>query len=188
MAQGPGKRQPPPPQVVALILLTCVITGLIAGAGTRQLVAGLVLHGSGTPSGIGARSTGTSSPGNAATTAPDPSPTIAGTLPPSLPGELQVQVSPTSVSQGQQFTITVTVLAKGSATPIEGVPCSIGAATTGGVQLFTDWPPAVISNAQGIATWTLQAPDVTPGRYSVKITATSPGGYYVYVVDYIVIS
>jgi hypothetical protein len=187
VAQGPGKRQPPP-QVVALILLICTITGLIAGAGTRQLVTSLVLRGIGTPSSIGAQGTSTGSLGNSATVLPDPSPTIAGTLPPSLPDKLQVQVSPASVSQGQQFTITVTVLAKDGTTPIEGVPCSIAAATVGGVQLFTDWPPAVVSNAQGLATWTLQAPDVTPGRYSVKITATASDGYYVYVVEYIVIS
>jgi hypothetical protein len=174
--------------VVALILLICIITGLIAGAGTRQLVAGLVLRGAGTPSSTGAQ--GTSSLGNSptATSAPDPSPTIAGTLSPSLPGELQVQVSPASVTQGQQFTITVTVLATGGTNPIEGDSCSIGAAATGGAQLFTDWPPAVVSNAQGKATWTLQAPNVTPGRYAVKITATTPDAYYIYVVQYITIS
>jgi hypothetical protein len=193
VAQGPRKRQTP--LAVALILLMCTVTGLVTGAGTRQLVTGLASSGTGTPPGINAEGTGTTASRNpaTATSMPDPSPGAAGTATPVLPGDLtgfklQVQVSPISVAVGQQFTIAVTVIARDRITPLEGVPCSIGAPAVQGVQLFTDWPPAVISNARGIAIWTLQAPNVPQGTYAMKISATGAGGYYYYTVASIVIS
>ena len=189
MAQGPGKRQLPPPQVVALVLLTCIITGLIAGAGTQKLVAGLVLRGANTPSGT----TSTGSPGNLATvtSTADSSPSAIVTPTSSSQGgltgfRLQAQVSPAAVSVGQRFTVTATVLAKDSSAPLEGVSCAIG--TAGGTKLFADWPAAVLTNTQGIAAWILQAPDVTPGTYQMKVQGDGSRGYYVYVDASIVIT
>jgi hypothetical protein len=191
VAQGPGKRQLPPPQVVALILLTCIITGLIAGAGTQRLVASLVLRGANTPSGISGLSTG--SPGNLATaTSPPGSSPSAIVTPTSSPQggltgfSVQEQVSPAAVSVGQQFTVTATVLAKDSLAPLEGVSCTIGAA--GGAKLFADWPAAVLTNTHGIAAWILQAPNVTPGTYQMKVQGDGSRGYYVYVDASIVIT
>jgi hypothetical protein len=190
VAQGPVKRQPPP-QVVALILLTCVITGLIAGAGTRQLVAGLALHDSGTSSGIGSRSTGSPGSSATATSIPDPSPSAGATATSSSQGGLtgfsvQAQVSPSSVSVGQRFTVTATALAKDSTAPLEGVSCSIGAA--GGATLFAEWPAAVLTNTKGIAAWILQAPNVAPGTYQMKVQGNGSRGYYVFIDASIVIT
>jgi hypothetical protein len=169
----------------------CIVTGLIAGAGTRQLVAGLVLRGAGTPAGIG-ESSGTSSPGNPGTVTgrPDPSPSTTDT-PTSAPGELgaftlQVQVLPASVSAGQHFTVTATVLAKDHITPLEGVSCTIGAA--GNAKLLTVWPAAVVSDARGMAAWTLAAPNVTPGTYDMEVKGTGSSGYWYYTYASITIS
>jgi hypothetical protein len=99
---------------------------------------------------------------------------------------LQVQVSPASVSQGQQFTVTATVLAKDGITPLAGASCAISAAS--GPSLFTSWPTAIVSNTQGIAAWTLQAPAVAPGRYEMRVQGNGSRGYYVYVDASIVIA
>ena len=166
-----------PPSVVAVVLLICALVGLLAGFGTRQLVTRLTNaadlgQGGLSPSGTASAVVPTSSATQL------PSPTTAA-----IPGEytgfkIQAQVTPASVAPGQQFTITATVIAKDGVTPLGGVLCSLGAAGGGGEPLFTQWPAGIVSNSNGEAVWTLQAPSVASGTYTIKVTATGTKWFY----------
>jgi hypothetical protein len=169
-----------PPSVVAVVLLICALVGLFAGYGTRQLVTHLTNAAELGQGGLGPKSTASAVvPKSSAT--PLPSPTTAA-----IPGEytgfkIQAQVTPASVAPGKHFTITATVIAKDGVTPLGGVLCSIGAAGSGGGSLFAQWPAGIVSNSNGEAAWTLQAPSVAAGTYSVKVSATGYKGYFWFV-------
>jgi hypothetical protein len=161
-----------PPGVVAFVLLVCTLVGLFAGFGTRQLVTRLANAANLDQNGLGPHgTTGVVIPTSTATLLPAP------TSPAALSSEftgfsIQAQVSPNPVAPGQQFTITATVIAKDGVTPLGGVSCTIGGS------LLPQWPAGKVSNANGKATWSLRAPSVSKGAYTVKVSATGYKGYF----------
>ena len=176
MADRPQLRQPP--GVVAAVLLICTLVGLLAGVGTRQLVTRLTNAAHLGQDGLGPHGT-TSTFTPTSTAGPLRSPTATASIPGEFSGfTLRAQVSLPSVAPGQQFTITATVIAKDGVTPLGGVLCSIGAPGDGNESLFPQWPAGIVSNTNGEATWTLQAPNVPKGTYYVKVSATGVRGYF----------
>jgi hypothetical protein len=189
VARDPGLRQALPPIVVGILLLACTVSGLAAGVGARRVVDN---------SGFGPISgTGPGTQGNHATSSVSPDTTPAGSAsaggglptvtasPQSTGFTLSAQVSPTAVTVGQQFSVTVTVIANDGTTPLGGVRCTLGPPGNGrgsGPALFSHWPGPVVSDSQGEGSWTLQAPNVPAGRYQLVVSATGTHGYYTWVV------
>jgi hypothetical protein len=189
VARDPGLRQSLPPIVVGILLLACTVSGLAAGVGVHRLVNGTGFGAiSGTVPGTqGNHATSSVSPG----TSPAASASAGGGFPtvtvsPRSTGfSLSAQVSPTAVKVGQQFSVTVTVIANDGRTRLEGILCTLGGPSTvrppqPGKSLFAHWPAPVVSDSQGKASWTLQAPNVSAGQYELVVTATGTNGYYVY--------
>jgi hypothetical protein len=176
VADRPPLRQPP--GVVAAVLLTCALVGLLAGVGTRQVVTRLTNAANLGRNGLGPNST-TSAVTPTSTAGSLPSPTATtGTTGEFTGFTVRAQVSPASVAPGQQFTITATVIAKDGVTPLGGVLCSIGAPGGGTASLFPQWPAGKVSDTNGEAVWTLLAPSVASGTYSIKVTATGTRWFY----------
>ena len=197
MARHPALRQSLPPIVIGIILLACTVTGLAAGVGVRQLVNGA---GFGVTSGTGPGKQdnhATGSTGPDVTAPPAASPTVGGAGLPTVTAsaqatgfQLSAQVSPTVVAAGQQFSVTVTVVAHDGRTPLEGVDCTLGPPPSGddGPSLFTQWPRSAVSNSQGKAGWTLQAPSVHAGTYELQVQGTGTHGYFFYTLVFLTIS
>ena len=183
MARDPEMRRPPHPALIALVLLAFVVIGLAAGFGARQLVNG------GGVGGPVARATNTANSQRATATntanATSTSTSVATIVPPSGFSLSLDGVSPNSVAPGQKFTVVVAVLAPGGATPLAGVLCKMGPPQDGGSPLFqqpSQWPAPQVSNAQGEAIWSVQAPTLPAGAYAFTISATGAGDY-IYHVD-----
>jgi hypothetical protein len=176
VADRPPLRQPP--GVVAAVLLVCALVGLLAGVGTRQLVTRLTNATNPGQNALGPYgTTSAASPTSTAESLPSPLATTGTTG--ELTGfTLRAQVSPASVAPGQQFTITATVIAKDGVTKLGGVLCSIGATGGGNGSLFSQWPAGKVSDTNGEAVWILQAPNVAPGTYSIKVTGTGTRWFY----------
>jgi hypothetical protein len=196
VARDPGLRQSLPPIVVGILLLACTVSGLAAGVGAHRLVNSA---GSGAISGTGPGTQGnhaTSSvspdttPAASASAGGDGLPTVTASA--QLTGFfLSAQVSPTAVTVGQQFSVTVTVTAHDGRTPLGGVHCTLGPPGNGrgsGPSLFSHWPAPVVSDPKGKAGWVLQAPNMPAGRYELVVSATGTRGYYVYEVVPLTIS
>ena len=178
MAEHPGLRQSLPPLVIGLVLLACTVAGLAAGVGARHLVDGLTLgdissglHGQ---QGILATRTAVLQP----TAMPTPDLSETATAGVEFTGfVLRVSVSPEVVTPGEQFRVMVAVLSAGGAR-LAGVPCTLGP-VSGGASLFTQWPPAKLSDAKGEVSWTLKAPPgASAGIYSLQVQGTGSLDYY----------
>ncbi|MGZ3674917.1 MAG: hypothetical protein ACXVCO_11460, partial [Ktedonobacterales bacterium] len=76
-----------------------------------------------------------------------------------------------SLTPGQQFTVVVTALASDHVTPIAGLPCYMRARTDGTSPLFQQWPGPQVTDNDGRATWTLTAPQNSPGAYGFEVVA-----------------
>ncbi len=181
MAEHPGLRQSLPPVVIGLVLLACTVAGLAAGVGARYLVDGLTLgdvssglHGQ---QSISATRTAVPQP----TTMPTPDLSETATAGAEFTGfTLSVSVSPEVVTAGKQFRVTATVVSAGGA-GLAGVPCTLGP-VSGGASLFTQWPPAKLSDAKGEVSWTLTAPPgASAGMYPLQVQGTGSLDYYYHV-------
>lgn len=189
MARDPGLRQSLPPIVVGILLLACTVSGLATGVGVHRLVNSAGLGG-----------TRPGSQGNHATSSAGPDTTPAasasaggGGLPTvtasaqSTGFKLSLQLSPTAVKAGQQFSLAVTVTANDGRTPLGGIRCTFGSPNVG-PSLFVHWPAPVVSDPKGKAGWVLQAPNVPAGMYQLVVSATGTHGYYYYTWVFLTIS
>jgi hypothetical protein len=185
VARDPGLRQSLPPVVVGILLLACTVSGLAAGVGAHRLVDSVGFgHISGTQ---GNHATGSVSPG----ISPAASASAGGGLPtvtvsPQSTGfSLSAQVSPTAVKVGQQFSVTVTVIAYDGTTPLGSVRCTLGPpgnSRGSGPALFSQWPKSVVSDSAGKVVWVLQAPNMPAGTYQLVVSATGTHGYFYFTV------
>jgi hypothetical protein len=195
VARDPGGRQSLPSIVVGILLLACTVSGLAAGAGARRVVDNSGFRAIlGTGSGMQSKHA-TSSVSPATSPAASPSagsgvPTVTASVQ-STGFKLAAQASPTTVTVGQQFSVTVTVTAHHSSTPLAGVPCALGPPGNGrgsGPSLFSHWPKSMVSDSVGKVVWTLQAPNMPAGTYDLVVSATGTDDYYVWAVVPLTIS
>lgn len=163
--------QPYRATIIALLLIAFAISGFGAGLVTRT-VAGDVL----TPIGSSAPTSTTQGRAPAATSTHAPStPTTTPTVIPTAVAQsgftLHASVSTKNVAPGQQFTVVATALASDNITPVAGLACYMRARTDGTPPLFQQWPGPQITDTDGHATWTLTAPQNTPGTYGFEVVA-----------------
>ncbi len=176
MAKRPAAHTPPSMLAVSVILVLLSASGMLAGIVTHQIqkapnsspVAQATV-----PTQSTATSTTTALP-TATTSLATPS---AGTGNNTSQFTLGVAASPKSVAPGQSIEITVTVVQKGTQTPLAGVQCFLRPPTGGGQSLLMQYPPAVVSDASGQASWQLTVPAQAPGTYRVEAVAYGAHGY-----------
>ena len=158
--------------LAAVALVVCVGSGLAAGTFSRGLVTRL--GGS-----VATQTTTQVSHGaTQATGSSTPSPTP---LPAQLAASgftLTTTAAPNHVAAGQQFTVIATVVAGDGVTPVPGLTCTMRAPSEGARPLFQQWPAPQVTDAKGVATWTLTAPQVQPGQYAVDVIAYGQHGYW----------
>lgn len=166
------RREPQPYRatLIALMLIAFALSGFGAGLVTRT-VAGDALSRAGalptftshTPT---QTPTSTSAPAAPTTTAP-PIPTVIA----QSGFTLQAVSSAKSLSPGQQFTVVATAVASDNVTPVTGLPCYMRARADGTPPLFQQWPGPQVTDKNGRVTWTLTAPQNTPGAYGFEVVA-----------------
>lgn len=159
--------------VAAVILLACAGTGMVTGV-FAHAIAGNLTGGatptsapviSGTPPLAAATETSTPESTATATTSVN---TTSGFV-------LTIAISKRTLSAGETFTVTVLATIKGA--PVEGLVCSIRAPIGGPKGLFTSWPAAQSTDANGHVVWTLTAPSVASGTYGIEVEATGTHHY-----------
>ena len=181
MAQRSTTRTPPSILAVGVILVLLSASGLMAGMVTHRIqnaaspTASPVAQAT---SPTGPQSTATP----AATTGAKPTATTSSvTQSPATSNHSQftlgVTASPKNISPGQSLTITVTVVQKGSQTPMAGVQCFLRPPTGGGQSLLTQFPPAAVSGENGQATWQVTVPAQAPGTYRIEAVAYGQHSY-----------
>lgn len=160
------------PSSTGLILVLLVLVSLV-GLLTGLLTHALVNRGAATAQ---ARPTTTPSThsGASATDTPVSITGATGTATaPAISGQFQlsVTVTPKRVTSGQQITITVNAFTPDTHAPISGLPCVLRAPVDGSPSLFSSWPAAQTTNANGVASWTLTTPSQPAGTYEVEAFA-----------------
>jgi len=152
------------------MLVAFALSGFGAGLVTRAVAGDALSDAGGLPTFTSHTLTQTptsiSSPA-APTTTPSPIPTVIARS----GFTLQAVSSAKSLSPGQQFTVVVTALAVDHVTPVAGLPCYMRARTDGTPPLFQQWPGPQVTDNDGRATWTLTAPQNTPGAYGFEVVA-----------------
>lgn len=154
--------------IITLLALVALI-GLLSGILTRTLSSRQAHLGLTVPTAT------TTAPATAASS-PTPPPTAPASVTATtatIAGhfELSVTVTPKTVSAGQQITITVAAFTPDTHTPVAGLPCILRAPVDGSPALFTTWPPAQTTDANGAASWILTAPTRPAGTYEVEAFA-----------------
>ncbi|HKV84650.1 MAG TPA: hypothetical protein VJN88_08840 [Ktedonobacterales bacterium] len=168
------------PLVVALVLTVCALSGLAVGGLARGLSGA---GGSAKTSTRTATSGGASgnTPGSATATA-----TESATAVPSGPFTLTVLVSPHVAAPGAQLVVTVTARSSAGNAPLTGLQCVLRAPSDGVTPLLSAWPAPAVTNGDGVATWTVLAPNAA-GRYELEAYAQGQhGAYYKYDASVIV--
>ncbi len=165
-----------PALVAALTLVVCASTGLGAGALTRSLV------GQSTSTGLALTDSTSPQKPKPTNTAPAPSATTASasTVPAPAAFTLSVAITPNQLSPGQRFTVQAKVVGQDGVSPAQVLECSIRAPSNGVPPLFAQWPSPVVTDAAGLATWSLLAPQALPGRYAIEVIVHGPHQYYFY--------
>lgn len=163
--------------LIAIILVACSMSGLAAGVYARHLGDTISTSTSKPPVSSNltatARATATLSPPPTATITPQPANTTGFVL--------SASASPTTLSPGQSFSVTVTAVTGQGGAPIAGLQCFMRAPTKAHTPLFQSWPPPKITDATGQATWDLTTPQVSPGLYGVEVVAYGTNSYNYYV-------
>lgn len=159
---------------LALVALIGLLTGLLA----RTLVS----HQSPTAQVTATPLTGAAKHAPTASTSAGSSSTPATatgtTAPVNGHFRLNVEVTPKTVTPGQQVTITVSAFNPDTRAPIAGLQCTLRAPTNGSQPLLTSWPAPQTTDASGATTWTVVAPSVPAGTYEVEAFAqTSSWGF-----------
>lgn len=163
-------QQPYRATLIALMLAAFALSGFGAGLVTRTVAGDALTQAGGLPtftSHAPTRTpTSTAAPaGPTATVSPNPTVLAHSGF------TLQAVSSARSLSPGQQFTVVVTAVASDNVTPVTGLPCYMRARTDGTSPLFQQWPGPQVTDKDGQATWTLTAPQVTPGTYGFEVVA-----------------
>lgn len=152
--------------IITLLALVALI-GLLTGILTRTLISRRAQANQATAT-ASAPSTAVTSLTPSATV---PATTTATTAPITGHFQLTVSVTPKTVSAGQQITVTVEAFNPDTHAPIAGLPCVLRAPIDGSPPLFSTWPAAQTTNANGAVSWTLTAPKKTAGLYEVEAFA-----------------
>jgi hypothetical protein len=166
------RREPQPYRatLIALMLVAFALSGFGAGLVTRTVAGDALSHAGSLPTFTShtptQTPTSTSAPAGPTTT-PSPIPTVIA----QSGFTLQAVSSAKSLSPGQQFTVVVTALASDHITPVAGLPCYMRARADGTPPLFQQWPGPQVTDNDGRATWTLTAPQNTPGAYGFEVVA-----------------
>lgn len=169
------------PLVIALVLTVCAISGLAVGG----LARGLSGAGGSAKTSTRTATTGSGSSGNTpgAGTA---TATEGATVVPSGPFTLAVVVTPHVAAPGAQLVVTVTARSSAGNAPLAGLQCVLRAPSDGVAPLLSVWPAPAATNADGMATWTIIAPNAA-GRYELEAYAQGQhGAYYEYDASVIV--
>jgi hypothetical protein len=156
--------------LIALILFACSLSGLAAGVYARSL-AHRDVGGTSGPSSHGSHATSASH-----TPAPTATSTVVPTAVAAAGFTLTLTADPNVSAPGGSFTATV-VATSASGSPVAGLTCYLRA-PEGMTPLYDQWPPAQVTSAQGIATWHLKAPQVSPGLYGIEVVAYGANGYH----------
>lgn len=174
-------RTPPSPLAVSVILVLLSASGMLAGLTVHSLQSGAQVSIS-TPSPVAQATIPTQPTATPAATVL-PTATSSAETPPAANSSqftLSVSASPKTVAPGQSISITVSVVVKGTQTPLAGVQCFLRPPTSGGQSLFAQFPPAATSNESGQASWQLTVPAQPPGLYRVEAVAYGPHSYSYY--------
>lgn len=163
-------QQPYRATLIALMLAAFALSGFGAGLVIRTVSGDAFSHDGGLPTFTSRAPTKTPT-----STSVPASPTGAASPVPTVIAHsgftLQAVSSAKSLSPGQQFTVIVTALASDHVTPVAGLPCYMRARADGTSPLFQQWPGPQVTDVNGQATWTLTAPQVTPGAYGFEVVA-----------------
>lgn len=161
-----------PVLAVALTLVLCAASGLAAGSFSRKVVDafGRLDTGAGVAASPTQHATHTATP--------SPSATLVPTVVAASGFSLSAVVTPSQLTPGQQFTVVVSAVARDGVTPVSGLQCFLQAPSNGRQPLFAQWPSPTGTDATGRATWTLTAPQVTPGRYGLEVIAYGDHQYW----------
>lgn len=178
MAKRDVARTSPSIMAVGVILVLLSASGMLAGVVTHRL------RDAATPPPL-AQATATTQPASTSATTPASTATSAATAAAtastgsSNSGQFtfSVAASPKSVAPGQNITITVTAVQKGTQIPFANLQCYLRQATSGGQSLFATYPPPATTNNNGIATWTVAVPGEPPGSYRIEVVAYGTRSY-----------
>ncbi|MGH2517094.1 MAG: hypothetical protein ACRDHP_15700 [Ktedonobacterales bacterium] len=170
--------------LIAIVLIACSMSGLAAGVYARHLGDPLAVATT------GPRPAPSQTPLPAVTATPVAQATATTTPQSAVAVEfaLSVSVSPTVLSVGETFTITVTAVARHGGAPVAGLQCFMRAPSSGRAPLFQDWPPPQVTAASGQATWQLTAPQQSPGLYGVEVVAYGTNSYNYYADSFVTVS
>ena len=169
MAPTPALRAHVSLFVVAMILLVCSATGMLAGTFVHTLASRLSSDTS--PNGPVISGTSPSGAATATTTEIAAASPTAGSDATAF--TLSITLSTHTVSPGATFTVTVVATTNGA--PVTGLTCSLRPPISGPPGLFSTWPAPVSTDASGQAIWTLTTPAVAPGTYGIEVDAV--GGH-----------
>lgn len=162
--------QPNRATLIALMLVAFALSGFGAGLVTRTVAGDTLSNAGGLPTSTSHASvhvpTATSALAGSTTTS-TPMPTVIA----QSGFTLEAIPSAKSVSPGQQFTVVVSARASDNITPVVGLLCYMRARSDGVPPLFQQWPGPQVTDKDGLATWTLTAPQYTPGAYGFEVVA-----------------
>lgn len=179
MARRQATRTPPSMLAVSALLVLLSASGLLAGIVTHRLQDNATATGP-----VAQATTAAGQPTSTPSAPAQPTATASAVTPSSGTGSsqftLSITASPKTVAPGQSIEITVTIVQNGTQAPLAGVQCFLRPPTSGGQSLLMQYPPAVISNASGEASWGLTVPAQPPGTYRVEAVAYGPHRSYYY--------
>jgi hypothetical protein len=169
------------PLVVALVLAVCAISGLAVGG----LARGFGGAGKGAKTSTHTATSGGGATGNTPSSATATA-TQGATVVPSGPFTLTMVVTPHGAAPGEQLVVAVTARSTTGNTPLAGLRCVLRAPSDGADPLLSEWPAPAVTNSEGVATWTVVAPNAA-GRYELEAYAQGQhGAYYKYDVSVVV--
>jgi len=160
--------------LLAIVLVTCSISGLAAGVYARHLGERLAAA---TKTVSAPASSATSRAASTATSVPLATATVTPQSAGAVAFVLTVSSSPNTLSAGQSFNVSVTALTQNGGAAVVGLRCFMRAPTDGRAPLFQNWPTPQITDANGRATWNLVAPQVASGLYGVEVVAYGVNSY-----------
>lgn len=146
------------------MLVAFALTGLLLGLLTHGLV-------------ISASARATQTPPRAHATATHEKTPTATPRPATGRFDLALSVSPQRVNVGDTITVTVRATVAGTSTPLANLLCTLSGSGSG-PDLLTKWPAPQATDEQGIVTWHVTVPHVTPDTYSIEVKASTTAPIY----------
>lgn len=167
-----ARRSTLPAIVVSCVLVIFSATGLLAGSVASSLAAGNEMS-SHAPSQAPTHKATTGAPSATITAT-----TVSSTQLVTNSFVLTLSAAPNPVSANKPVQVTVKAHAQASDQPMAGITCQLEAPDDGSQPLLATWPPAQVTDATGIASWSLDLAGVRTGVYTVGVT--SVGTSYTY--------